>query len=108
MKQLGDQYIDYCVSSGTCKTDDPLTACLRFLDSVKNDCDCVQEVKDLENASNVVLSDDDERYVLDEAFTLMNDIAPRTTVFGAHDGDGAAFGFWTVEGDWDDLDDEYK
>ena len=42
-------------------------------------------------------------FVNEELFDRLNDIAPEGCLFGSHEGDGALFGFWTVEDD-DDSD----
>ena len=36
--------------------------------------------------------------VLDELYQALNDEAPDGHYFGAHEGDGAEFGFWPTEG----------
>lgn len=43
------------------------------------------------------LDDETKGYIVDELFDLLNEIAPEGTYFGASEGDGADFGFWTVE-----------
>ncbi len=51
---------------------------------------------------------EDDSVVADELETLtdlLNEIAPPYTYFGAHDGDGADFGFWPS---WDSIDELEK
>tara|TARA_R110000824_G_scaffold19392_4_gene75136 strand:+ start:46 stop:360 length:315 start_codon:yes stop_codon:yes gene_type:complete len=36
-------------------------------------------------------------YDLEDLFSLLNELAPEGTSFGAHEGDGSDFGFWTHE-----------
>ena len=43
---------------------------------------------------------EDAGYLLEELTDLLNEHAPAFTYFGAHEGDGADFGFWI---DWDAI-----
>ena len=45
------------------------------------------------------LDDETLGWVLDELFDKLNDIAPEGYYFGASEGDGACFGFWSAEQD---------
>jgi len=38
-------------------------------------------------------------YFLEDLFDYIGEIAPEGTIFGAHEGDGALFGFWEVKED---------
>ena len=44
-----------------------------------------------------LVSDDTKMNASDELFGLLNDIAPEGTMFSSTEGDGADFGFWSVE-----------
>ena len=40
---------------------------------------------------------DDAHFLLDELFDALNETAEEGEYFGAHEGDGCLFGFWSVE-----------
>jgi hypothetical protein len=40
---------------------------------------------------------DELAYDLEDLYELLNELAPEGTSFGAHEGDGSDFGFWTHE-----------
>ena len=40
---------------------------------------------------------DDAHFLLDELFDALNETAEEGEFFGAHEGDGSLFGFWSVE-----------
>jgi len=44
-----------------------------------------------------IISDDTKMNASDDLFGLLNDIAPEGTMFSTTEGDGADFGFWSVE-----------
>lgn len=48
---------------------------------------------------------EDALYILEDLFDALDSVAPRGTYFGATDGDGSDFGFWTID-DADDADDD--
>lgn len=39
---------------------------------------------------------DQDIYLFEEAFDILNDLAPEGYYFGAHEGDGSDYGFWPV------------
>jgi len=41
--------------------------------------------------------EDELSYDLEDLYELLNELAPEGTSFGAHEGDGSDFGFWTYE-----------
>jgi len=41
--------------------------------------------------------EDELHYDVEDLFSLLNELAPEGTSFGAHEGDGSDFGFWTHE-----------
>ena len=41
--------------------------------------------------------EDELHYDLEDLYELLNDLAPEGTSFGAHEGDGSDFAFWTHE-----------
>jgi hypothetical protein len=40
---------------------------------------------------------DDAGYLLESLFDQLNEAAPEGYYFGAHEGDGSDYGFWTIE-----------
>ena len=65
-------------------------------------------VLDIELRYQLALKEEDSDYFLagdvggedvDELFTILDQLAPAGCTFGAHDGDGALYGFWKGEDD---------
>ena len=77
-------------STGTCKLED-LIAGIEYLkeyDTLLNEL-----IDDFE------AEDDDELkgWIADEIFDRLNEVAPANLTFGAHPADGADYGFWEIE-----------
>ena len=93
---------DSCVSSGTLRTQDLLRA---FADeyerlSPTNGADLRREAR--QNAEILDMQDEPKPCDWDIAGDVLNDLmdqlqymAPEGCYFGAHEGDGACFGFWS-------------
>jgi hypothetical protein len=52
--------------------------------------------------SHLLLEEGEDReeelhFDLEDLYELLNELAPEGTSFGAHEGDGSDFGFWTYE-----------
>lgn len=96
---------DICISSGTLRAEDLLPRFMgilkdyapeKFNEFIKGypELDGWEEFLD---ADWRIISDDTKMNASDELFGLLNDIAPEGTMFSSTEGDGADFGFWTVE-----------
>jgi len=85
--QLPDDCSGLVVSSHTLKPEDLAKNFLSFLESIDYpDTDAFrQQIEDEE--------------LLDDLFQLLDNIAPPNCYFGAHEGDGALFGFWPIKED---------
>lgn len=84
------------VSSGTLKSKDLVP---KFLDALKtygkDKYDAyIRENPEVEDWEN--LDDETMGWVVDELMDLLNEIAPDGCYFGASEGDGADFGFWSM------------
>lgn len=55
-----------------------------------------EEAKQYENIDPATIPDQNLGDILEDLFKSMDTIAPEGCYFGAHEGDGADFGFWTV------------
>ena len=56
-----------------------------------------EEAKQYEAIDPATIPDQNLGDILEDLFQSMDTIAPEGCYFGAHEGDGADFGFWTVE-----------
>lgn len=96
---------DICISSGTLRAEDLLP---RFMGILKDYApekfnEFIKGYPELDGWEEFLredwrlVSDDTKMDACDELFGLLNDIAPEGTMFSSTEGDGADFGFWTVE-----------
>lgn len=96
---------DICISSGTLRAEDLLP---RFMGILKDYApekfnEFIKGYPELDGWEDFleadwrIISDDTKMNASDELFGLLNDIAPEGTMFSSTEGDGADFGFWTVE-----------
>lgn len=99
------------VSSGTMREEDLVPTfldVLQDLDKAKHD-EIMEEYKDVLDNDDVDEESDEYhegmQYCCEALFDALNDYAPPYAHFGAHEGDGADYGFWVS---WDSLDDDVK
>lgn len=96
---------DICISSGTLRAEDLLP---RFMGILKDYApekfnEFIKGYPELDGweefleADWRIISDDTKMNASDDLFGLLNDIAPEGTMFSSTEGDGADFGFWSVE-----------
>lgn len=87
---------DRSVSSGTLKSEDLIPKFLGVLKTYgKDKYDAyIKENPEVEDWEN--LDDETMGWVVDELADLLNEIAPDGCYFGASEGDGADFGFWSM------------
>jgi hypothetical protein len=108
MKQLSDDYVGTQLSHATMRPEDLIPTFVEFLKSVELSCDIEKEVRyiqaevdtlelrEVQGYGTYYVKPEDANWLLNEdIWDLLNDIAPRFTAFGSHEGDGSAYGFWT-------------
>jgi hypothetical protein len=90
---LDNHWTGVTVSAGTMRPEDLIPIFMEILYNADESL-----VADLEEHFDTSTEADyDERHeLLDTLFDRLNDVAPEGTVFGAHDGDGACYGFWPI------------
>jgi len=105
MKNLRDEITETGGAVISCDTLDPLDLINKFAGALKYGFDALPEELEaevidwLEDDFGEPTDDDREQmgWILDELFDLLNDNAPEGYYFGAQEGDGACFGFWSIE-----------
>ena len=96
---------DICISSSTLRAEDLLP---RFMGILKDYApekfnEFIKGYPELDGWEDFleadwrIISDDTKMNASDDLFGLLNDIAPEGTMFSSTEGDGADFGFWSVE-----------
>ena len=89
------------VSSGTTRTEDLIPAFADVLRSVRGGSkfrSLISRADRLERDDEGYYADcDDSNDVLGELFSALNQVAPPYCYFGAHEGDGADYGWWPSE-----------
>lgn len=92
-----DDLRDRSISSGTHDSDTLIDRFMNVLRVYARDKYDAYVKENPEVSDYKELDDETKGYIVDELFDLLNEIAPEGTYFGAIEGDGADFGFWTVE-----------
>lgn len=99
--QLSRNYVGYTVNSDTMKEEHLLDAFNGFIMNhvPVESPEWVVLVGLIGEASDLLKEGDQETvsFIINEdIWAVMNQIAPEGCIFGAHDGDGACYGFWRV------------
>ena len=110
MKQLSNLYVGETISDATMRSEDLIPKFMDFLDEVKEVCEIQEEVAQLQEEVEKLELEEEAGYgeyykdqeqagwILNEdIWDLMNGIAPEFCYFGAHEGDGTCYGFWTSD-----------
>jgi hypothetical protein len=95
MKQIENTYRNTVISEGTLKTESIIENIARWNGNNAQDKKTSKLICDFYDA--ICDADVPGDFVLDEIFERLNNIAPDDCYFGAHEGDGALFGFWDLE-----------
>jgi hypothetical protein len=101
IKPLGNEWVNSVVSEGTLRTDDLAKAFLAVIgehdpkikESVLDDWNDVLFAM-IDPKSN--RDEEQEEYLVNHLFNVMDAIAPEGCTFGTLDSDGACFGFWQM------------
>ena len=100
--RLSSTYENVAISSGTLRTQDLYSVFFSYLS-------CPTFYTLLDKESRNIVDDNDDLICLsplgeasmqdrlEDAFNILESIAPEGCYFGSHPGDGACFGFWTIE-----------
>jgi len=102
IKPLGDVWVNSIVSEGTLRTEDLAKAFLKVIGQhePKIKDAIIDEWTDVLLAMidpNAVRDEEQEMFLVDHLFNVMDAIAPEGCTFGTLDSDGACFGFWEME-----------
>ena len=110
MKPLSNTYVGMEVSNATMRSEDLIPKFMDFLEAVAERCDIQEEVARLQDEVEKLELEEEAGYgeyykdqeqagwILNEdIWDLMDSIAPEFCYFGAHEGDGACYGFWTSD-----------
>ena len=110
MKQLSSRFVGEELSHATMRTEDLIPSFMYFLQSVADQCEITKEVYTIQDEVDKLELEEHKgygtyykdqetaSYILNEdIWDLLNEIAPEFCYFGSHEGDGAAYGFWTSD-----------
>ena len=110
MKQLSNRFIGEELSHATMRTEDLIPNFMQALNFVAKECEIEKEVAAIQEEVDKLEFEEHKgygtyykdqetaSYILNEdIWDLLNEIAPEHTYFGSHEGDGAAYGFWTYD-----------
>ncbi|MBN8865259.1 MAG: hypothetical protein J0H92_17930 [Sphingobacteriales bacterium] len=95
INRLPRYYIGISISSGTLESEVLIQNFMKFLDSVKKQTVIGPRLQEIQLLLDKAKDDEERSSILNEdIFSLMDDIAPPGSNFGAHPGEGSDFGFW--------------
>jgi hypothetical protein len=110
MKALPKEYIGMELSNATMRSEDLIPSFLYFLEQVAKECEIEDEVQAIQEEvaklefeeksgyGTYYKNEDEASWILNEdIWELLNSIAPQFCYFGANEGDGACYGFWTSD-----------
>ena len=110
MKQLSSRYVGMTLSDAIMRSEDLIPKFMGILEDVAELCEIQEEVAQLREEVDKLEMEDEEGYrayykdseqaswILNEGiWDLMDSIAPEFCYFGAHEGDGTCYGFWTSD-----------
>ena len=80
------------LSEGTLKSDDLMRA---FLLALADSPESQRRIRELWN--DPPKGEEEEALFVDDLSDILNDMAPDNLYFGASEGDGACFGFWSID-----------
>lgn len=108
-KQLGIDYVGVSVSWGTMRDIDLYESFISFLaehdraeyKAIKKEYGDVIEALEEEGNGVGAQHVEGSEYLIEALFDALDAIAPYGCYFGAHPGDGADYGFWSLEEDDD-------
>ena len=114
-QKLTADFAGYVLSSDTMREEDLIPTFTRFIKehAEEQNHDLIKRANELKRIKKPGYSgfyyedEDDADWILEELFDALEKIAPDGCYFGAHEGDGACYGFWLSD-DTDDaeLEDE--
>lgn len=98
------------VSEGTLRLEDLVPAFIRALEERLDEADAqghntahmrryIREIEERIETIPDYYETDDANWDLAGLYDTLNDCAPEGMYFGAHEGDGALYGFWPIEED---------
>ena len=102
IKQLPIFYSNYCISSGTLRNIDLFKAFFAEIHDFMGYCNLDRDIKKfvidaIENIQPELLDEEELSQKVEIAFDILESIAPEGCYFGTLEGDGACFGFWSIE-----------
>lgn len=102
INRLPSFYNNYCISSGTLRDVDLFGIFITEIHNFMAYCQLDKSTKDyifnaIENLQAYLTNEEELSSNVELAFNILESIAPEGCYFGSHPGDGACFGFWTIE-----------
>ena len=96
---LPNTFINLEISSGTLRTEDLVNAVGSYYTSFNKHLskDELAPIGALCLEFENTKDEEERSFIWEELFDILNSIAPEGCIFGSHEGDGAAIGFWQHE-----------